>query len=161
MATLTSKIVPHLWFPEDAVTPAKLYVSLLPDSSLDGVTTIPTETPSGPPGTVQVVEFTLARQKFMAIRAGPLDPFTHAISFLVNCEDQAEIDRLWSALSEGGSVEPCGWLKDRWGVSWQITAAAMGKMMHDPDRAKAKRVMDAMLRMKKIVIADLEKAYRG
>ena len=110
---------------------------------------------------VQVIEFTLAGQQFMAMSAGPFDPFNHAISFLVNCADQAEVDRLWEALSTGGATERCGWLKDRYGVSWQIVPAALGEMMKDPDRSRAKRVMEAMLGMVKLDIAGLRKAYDG
>jgi predicted 3-demethylubiquinone-9 3-methyltransferase (glyoxalase superfamily) len=157
--TLSAKIVPHLWFVDEAVEAANFYVSLFPDSRVDRVTPIPADTPSGPAGSVQVVEFTLAGQPFMAISAGPLDPFNHAISFIVNCADQPEIDRLWDALSDGGTVEQCGWLKDRWGVSWQIVPTVLGEMMKDPNRARAGRVMEAMLRMKKLDIAGLERAY--
>ena len=106
----TQKIVPHLWFPEKVVEAANFYVSLFPDSRIDRVTPIPADTPSGPAGSIEVVDFTLAGQQFMAIGAGPLDPFNHAISFLVNCADQAEVDRLWGALSAGGKIEQCGWL---------------------------------------------------
>ncbi|BDG01443.1 VOC family protein [Anaeromyxobacter oryzae] len=155
------KIVPHLWFAREAVEAANFYVSLFPGSRVDSVTPIPADTPSGPAGSVQVVEFTLAGQQFMAIAAGPLDPFNHAISFLVNCEDQAEVDRLWAALSDGGTIEQCGWLKDRYGVSWQIVPAALGELMRAGDRARSRRVMEAMLRMKKLDVAELEKAYRG
>jgi predicted 3-demethylubiquinone-9 3-methyltransferase (glyoxalase superfamily) len=162
MATITSqKIVPHLWFPNKAVEAANFYVSLFPDSRVVSVTAIPAETPSGPPGSVKVVEFTLAGQQFMAIEAGPLDPFNHAISFLVNCADQAEVDRLWDALSAGGTIEQCGWLKDRYGLSWQIVPTVLGEMMGDPDRSRAKRVMEAMLGMKKLDIAGLQRAYAG
>lgn len=162
MARITrSKIAPHLWFPERAVEAASFYVSLFPDSRIDSVTPIPADTPSGPAGSVQVVEFTLAGQQFMAIEAGPLDPFNHAISFLVNCADQAEVDRLWDALSAGGACEPCGWLKDRYGVSWQIVPTVLGDMMRDADRARARRVMQAMLGMKKLDVPKLEQAYRG
>src|SRR5215208_5876522 len=162
MATITrtSKIVPHLWFADKAVEAAKFYVSLFPDSRVDSVTPIAADTPSGPAGSVQVVEFTLAGQQFMAINAGPLDPFNHAISFLVNCADQAEIDRLWDALASGGTIEQCGWLKDRYGLSWQISPRELGEMMKDPDRGRARRVMEAMLQMKKLDIAGLERAYR-
>ncbi len=160
MATVTSpKIVPHLWFAEKAEEAARFYVSLFPGSRVDGVTPVPADTPSGPAGSVRVVEFTLAGQKFMAIEAGPLDPFNHAISFLVNCEDQAEVDRLWDALSAGGVVEQCGWLKDRYGLSWQIVPKALGEMMRDADRKRAGRVMQAMLRMKKLDVAALRRAY--
>ena len=160
MARISSaKIVPHLWFAEKAVEAAKFYVSLFPDSRIDAVTPVPAETPSGPAGSVQVVEFTLAGQPFMAIEAGPLDPFNHAVSFLVNCADQAEIDRLWDALSAGGTIEACGWLKDRYGLSWQIVPEEMGDMMRDPDRERARRAMEAMLRMKKLDLAALRRAH--
>jgi len=92
----------------------------------------------------------------MAIEAGPLDPFNHSFSIMVECDDQAEIDRLWNALKEGGSTEQCGWLKDRWGLSWQIVQTLLGKLMSDPDRAKAKRVAEAMLKMVKLDIAELQ-----
>ena len=153
------KIVPHLWFVTEAVEAANFYVSLFPDSRVDSVTPIPADTPSGPAGSVQVVEFTLAGQPFMAISAGPLDPFNHAISFIVNCADQAEVDRLWDALSAGGTIEQCGWLRDRYGVCWQIVPTVLGEMMKDPDRGRARRAMEAMLQMKKLDIADLERAY--
>ena len=159
--TPSSKITPHLWFADQAVEAASFYVSLFPDSRIDAVTPIPADTPSGPAGSVQVVEFTLAGQQFMAINAGPLDPFNHAISFLVNCEDQAEIDRLWDALSAGGAIEQCGWLKDRYGVSWQIVPKALGEMIKDKDRAKARRVAEAMLKMVKLDIEGLRQAYEG
>lgn len=155
------KIVPHLWYPEKAEEAVKFYVSLLPGSSLDSVTALPAESPSGPAGSVKVIEFTLAGQPYMAIEAGPMEPFNHAISLLVNCDDQAEVDRLWDALSKGGSVEQCGWLKDRYGVSWQIVPTVLGKMMQDPDRARAKRVAEAMLKMVKLDIEGLQKAYDG
>jgi predicted 3-demethylubiquinone-9 3-methyltransferase (glyoxalase superfamily) len=161
MAAITTKIVPHLWFADKAVEAANFYVSLFPGSRVDSVTPIPADTPSGPAGSVQVVAFTLAGQPFMAINAGPLDPFNHAISFLVNCADQAEVDRLWDALSAGGTIEQCGWLKDRYGVSWQIVPGALGEMMKDPDRGRARRVMEAMLRMKKLDIAGLRRAQAG
>jgi predicted 3-demethylubiquinone-9 3-methyltransferase (glyoxalase superfamily) len=160
MARIASpKIVPHLWFADQAVEAASFYVSLFPDSRVDSVMPIPADTPSGPAGSVQVVEFTLAGQPFMAISAGPLDPFNHAVSFIVNCTDQAEVDRLWDALSAGGKVEQCGWLQDRYGVSWQIVPTVLGKMMKDPDRGRARSVMEAMLQMKKLDIAGLEQAY--
>ena len=157
--TPSSKIVPHLWFTDEAVEAANFYVSLFPDSHVDSVTPIPADTPSGPAGSVPVVEFTLAGQPFMAISAGPLDPFNHSISFMVNCADLAEVDRYWDALSADGAIEQCGWLKDRYGVSWQIVPTVLGDMMKDEDRARAARVMEAMLQMKKLDIAGLEEAY--
>ena len=105
-----------------------------------------------------LVPFTLGDQRYMAIEAGPLDRFNHSFSIVVECEDQAEIDRLWDALKEGGSVEQCGWLRDRWGLCWQITPKRLGELMNGPDAAKAKRVAAAMLKMVKFDIAQLEAA---
>jgi len=156
-----AKITPHLWYSSEAVEAANFYASIFPDSSVDRVTTLPNESPSGPAGSVKIVEFTLFGQPFQAISAGPLDPFNHAVSFIVNCGDQAEVDRYWNALLDGGKAEQCGWLKDRYGLSWQIVPIALGDLMADPDRAKAKRVGDAMLKMVKLDIAKLEAAAEG
>src|SRR5882672_6698806 len=156
-----SKIVPNLWYTDKAEEAAAFYASLLPNSKVDSVTALPADNPSGPAGSVKVVEFTLMGQPFMAISAGPLDAFNHSISFMVLCDDQAEIDRLWAALSQGGQVEHCGWLKDRYGLSWQIAPRVLGQMMKDPDRARAKRVAEAMLKMVKLDIEGLNKAYQG
>ena len=156
-----SRIIPHLWYSDKAEEAAAFYASVLPNSKVDSVTALPADTPSGPPGTVKVVEFTLLGQPFMAISAGPLDSFNHAVSFLVECEDQNEVDRLWDALSEGGKIERCGWLKDRYGLSWQIVPKILGDMMKDPDRTRAKRVAEAMLKMVKLDLAELKKAYEG
>ena len=158
---IEQRITPHLWFAEKAEEAARFYASIFPDSRVDRVTPIPADTPSGPAGSVAVVEFTLSGQKFMAISAGPLDPFNHAISFIVRCDDQAEIDRYWDALGAGGTIEQCGWLRDRYGLSWQIVPAALGRMMTDPDRAASKRAAEAMLKMKKLDVAELERAFRG
>ena len=154
-----SKVIPHLWYADKAEEAASFYVSLLPNSRIDSVTALPADTPSGPAGSVQIVEFTLAGQPYLALNAGPLDPFNHAISFVINCDDQAEIDRLWDALSEGGSVEQCGWLKDRYGLSWQIVPRVLGEMMKDRYPARSKRVAEAMLKMVKLDIDGLRKAY--
>jgi predicted 3-demethylubiquinone-9 3-methyltransferase (glyoxalase superfamily) len=156
-----SKITPCLWFADKAEEAARFYVSLIPDSRINSVTPLPADSPSGPAGSVQVIEFTLAGQSYIAMQAGPLDPFNHAISFMINCADQAEVDRLWDALAQGGSIEQCGWLKDRYGVSWQIVPAALGEMMKDKDRQKARRVAEAMMKMVKLDIAGLRKAYDG
>ena len=156
-----SKVIPHLWFPEKAEEAAAFYVSLLPDSRVDSINSMPADSPSGPAGSVQVVQFTLAGEQFLAMNAGPFEPFNHAISFVIDCKDQAEVDRLWEALSEGGEVEQCGWLKDRWGVSWQIVPSVLNEMMLDKDEARGKRVAEAMLQMVKLDIAGLEAAYRG
>ena len=160
MATV-AKIVPHLWYAEHAEEAARFYCSLLPDSRVDYVSTMPADTPSGPEGAVQIVEFTLAGQPFIALKAGPLDAFNHAVSFMIYCDDQAEIDRLWDALSEGGSVEQCGWLKDRYGLSWQIVPRALDAMMRDADRVRGARVAQAMMGMVKLDIAGLQAAYEG
>ena len=155
------KIVPHLWFAEKADEAAAFYASIFPSSRVDSVTGLPADSPSGPAGSVKVVEFTLAGQPFLAISAGPLDEFNHAISFVVNCEDQAEVDRYWNALLDGGQPEQCGWLKDRYGLSWQIVPTILGKFMRDSDKARSKRVAEAMLKMVKLDIAGLQKAYDG
>jgi len=161
MTATNQKITPHLWYAKEAEEAAKFYASIFPDSRVDRVTPLPSESPSGPPGSVKIVEFTLFGQSFMAISAGPLDPFNHAISFIVNCDDQSEIDRYSEALLRGGSAEQCGWIKDRYGVSWQIVPTVFRKMMADPDREKVKRVSDAMLKMVKLDIAKLQAAYEG
>jgi len=154
MATIT----PHLWYSKEAEEAANFYASIFPDSRVDRVTDLPSDSPSGPAGSVKIVEFTLLRQPFMAISAGPLDPFNHAISFIVNCDTQAEIDRYWDALLDGGSAEQCGWPKDKYGLCWQIVPKVLGELMTDPDRQKAKRVGDAMLKMVKFDIAELKRA---
>jgi predicted 3-demethylubiquinone-9 3-methyltransferase (glyoxalase superfamily) len=155
------KIIPHLWYSKEAEQAAAFYASVFPDSRVDRVTSLDNESPSGPPGSVKVVEFTLFGQAFMAITAGPLDPFNHAVSFMVICDDQAEVDRYWNALLEGGAPEQCGWLKDKFGLSWQIVPKVLGEMMTDADRTKAKRVAEAMLKMVKFDIAELQRAYEG
>jgi len=155
------KITPHLWYAKEAAEAARFYASIFPDSRVERVTPLPADTPSGPAGSVEVVEFTLFGQSFLALSAGPLDPFNHAISFIVSCDDQAEIDRYWDALLQGGTTEQCGWLKDRYGVSWQIVPATIGDMMADPDRDRARRVAEAMLKMVKLDVAALKAAYDG
>jgi predicted 3-demethylubiquinone-9 3-methyltransferase (glyoxalase superfamily) len=156
-----AKIVPHLWYTEKAEEAAAFYASVLPNSKVDKVTAIPADTPSGPAGTVNVVEFILMGQPFMAIGAGPLDDFNHAISLMIMCDTQEEIDRYWASLGEGGRPEQCGWLRDRYGLAWQITTPLLGEMMKDKDHARAKRVAEAMLKMVKIDIAGLKNAYEG
>ena len=155
------KITPFLWYSTQAEEAAAFYASIFPNSRVTRVVTLPSESPSGPPGSVKVVDFVLFGQRFVAMTAGPLDPFNHAVSFVVNCENQAEIDRYWNALLDGGTPEQCGWLKDRFGLSWQIVPTVLGDMMADRDRAKAKRAADAMLKMVKLDIATLQSAYTG
>ena len=156
-----SKITPCLWFDGEAEEAAKFYVSLLPDSKIAHVQRNPVDGPSGKAGTVLVVQFTLAGQSYMALNGGMRFEYTHAISFSVDCADQAEVDRLWDRLSDGGSIERCGWLKDRYGVSWQIVPSVLPELLAGPDRAGAQRAMQAMLQMVKLDIAALQKAYAG
>ncbi len=156
-----AKIFPHLWYAKEAEEAAHFYASIFPDSRVDRVTPLLSESPSGPPGSVKVVDFTLFGQRFQAITAGPLDPFNHAISLVVMCDDQAELDRYWNALLQGGAAEACGWLRDRYGVSWQIVPAIMDDLMADQDPVRAKRVSDAMLKMIKLDIAQLKAAWQG
>ncbi len=156
------KIVPHLWYAREAEEAARFYATVFPDSEVGRVTHLATDSPSGPAGSVAVVEFTLFGQAFMAISAGPHDAFNDAISFLVNCDSQEEIDRYWDAiLKNGGKAQACGWVTDKYGLRWQITASALGRMMTDPDRAKAKRAADEMLKQVKIDIGRLEAAFEG
>ena len=155
------KVTQHLWFEKDMEAAVRFYTSLIPGSALEWTTTVPADTPSGPAGSVKIASFTLGDQRYMAIEAGPLDPFNHSFSIMVECETQAEIDRLWDALKAGGSTEQCGWLRDRWGLSWQISPKGLDAMMRDPDRIRAKRVTEAMLKMVKFDIAELEAAAKG
>jgi predicted 3-demethylubiquinone-9 3-methyltransferase (glyoxalase superfamily) len=154
-------VVQHLWFENDMEAALGLYTSLIPGSAIHYVTSLPSDTPSGSAGSVKVASFSLADQKYMAIEAGPLDPFNHSFSIMLECDTQKEIDQLWDALSKGGSTEQCGWLRDKWGLSWQIVPKSMETWMNHPDREKAKRVSDAMLQMVKFDIAALEAAARG
>ena len=156
-----TKVTQHLWFERDMEAAVRFYTSLIPGSSMGWISGIPADTPSGPAGSVRIAAFTIGDQRYMAIEAGPLDRFNHSFSIMVECDDQAEIDRLWDALKEGGSVEHCGWLRDRWGLSWQIAPRRLGELMMDPDREKAKRVTEAMLKMVKFDIAALEAAAKG
>src|SRR4051795_12816571 len=154
-----SKVSPCLWFDGQADEAAKFYVSLLPDSRIEKIQKNTVDSPAGKAGSVLVVEFTLAGQRFMALNGGKPFDFTHAISFKIDCADQAEVDRLWDALSaNGGQVERCGWLKDRYGVPWQIVPAVLPRLLGGPDRAGAQRAMQAMLQMVKLDIAGLERA---
>jgi predicted 3-demethylubiquinone-9 3-methyltransferase (glyoxalase superfamily) len=156
-----SKIAPCLWFDGKAEEAAQFYVSLLPGSRIERVQKNVSDGPAGKAGTVLIVEFTLAGQRFLALNGGMRFNYTRAISFQVDCADQAEIDRLWDALAAGGSVERCGWLKDRYGVSWQIVPKVLPQLLGDPDPEKARRVMQALLQMVKLEIAGLKRAYDG
>ena len=156
-----SRIVPFLWYSEKAEEAAAFYASIIPNSKVNSVTALPVDSPSGPAGSVKVVDFTLNGQPFMAMTAGPLDAFNHAVSFMIECEDQEEIDRLWDALGDGGKFEQCGWLHDRYGVYWQVVPKVFKQMMQDKDPAKVKRYAEAMMQMVKFDIAALQKAYHG
>ncbi len=152
-----AKITPFLWFDTQAEEAAKFYCSVFEDSKITSVTRYGKAGPR-PEGMAMVVSFQLRGQPFLALNGGPQFKFTEAISFSVECEDQAEVDRCWSKLTEGGEEGPCAWLKDRFGVSWQIVPKILPQLMSDPDPAKAKRVTEAMFKMKKIVVADLLRA---
>ncbi|MFM0731104.1 VOC family protein [Paraburkholderia sediminicola] len=150
------KITPFLWYSNEAEEAAAFYAGIFPDSRVVRVTAVPSA------GSTKVVEFVLFGQPFIAMSAGRLDPFNHAISLMVNCNDQAELDRYWDALLEGGgSTEECGWVKDRFGVSWQIVPNDLIPMMADPDPVKARRVAEAMMKMTKFDVAALKAAYAG
>ncbi len=156
----TAKIYTHLWYAKEAEEAARLYASIFPDSRIDRVWSVPSDTPSGPAGSVKVVDFTLLGQRFQALMAGPHHNFNDAISIVVLCHDQAELDRYWNSLLEaGGKPQACGWLIDRFGLRWQIVPAVLDEMMRDGDAARSKRVTDAMLKMVKLDIATLEQAY--
>ena len=146
-------ITPFLWFDGKAEEAMNFYLSLFKNTRILNV--------SRANGQVMSVTFELEGQKFMGLNAGPQFKFTEAVSFFVSCETQAEVDELWEKLSQGGEQGRCGWLKDQFGLSWQIIPSALGKLMSDPDPAKSQAVMQAMLQMNKIVIEDLQKAYDG
>jgi predicted 3-demethylubiquinone-9 3-methyltransferase (glyoxalase superfamily) len=156
-----SKIFTHLWYAREAEEAAIFYASIFPDSRVDRVTPLLSDSPSGPPGSVKVVDFTLLGQRFQAITAGPHDEFNDAVSIVVQCDDQAELDRYWNALIEGGGKpQACGWLIDRFGLRWQIVPAMLDTLMRDSDPKRSKRVTDALLKMVKLDIAALERASR-
>lgn len=158
------KITPFLWFDQDAEAAANFYVSIFKNSKIKTVTHYPKEAAavSGmPAGAVMSIAFELNGQNFSAINGGPLFKFTEAISFVINCEDQAEVDYYWEKLSEGGDpkAQQCGWLKDKFGVSWQVVPKTLGQFIGGPDQIKSGRATSAMLKMKKIDIGEIERAY--
>ena len=152
------KITPFLWFNDQAEEAMNFYTAIFKNSKISSVSRYGDGGP-GQPGSVMTATFELDGQEFMALNGGPLFAFTEAISFFVNCETQAEVDELWGKLTEGGEESQCGWLKDKFGLSWQIVPSVLGELLNDPDAAKAGRVMNAMLQMKKIDIAGLRSAY--
>ena len=154
------KITPFLWFNNQAEEAANLYTSVFENSKILNTSRYSEGSP-GQAETVMSVSFMLEGIEFIALNGGPLFKFTEAISFVVNCETQEEVDKFWDKLSEGGEKIQCGWLKDKFGVSWQIVPTILSELMSDPDPVKSQRVMQAMLKMKKLDIKDLKKAYNG
>lgn len=155
MTAIKPRIVPHLWYANEAKEAAQFYCSVFPDSAITHITTLH-DTPGGD---CDVVSFTLAGQPFMAISAGPLFKFNEAISFMIYCDTQAEIDYYWQKLSAVPAAEQCGWIKDRYGLSWQVVPVCMDQMMQDHDPERSARVIQAALTMKKFDIAALQKVY--
>lgn len=156
-----SGISPFLWFDTEAEEAARFYTSVFKNSKITRITRY-SEAGPGPKGSVMTVEFELDGQTFIALNGGPQFQFTEAISFSIACSDQKEVDYYWNKLTEGGGEEgPCGWLKDRYGLSWQVNPTILGAMISGPNPEKAKRAMQAMLGMKKIVIRELQQAYDG
>jgi predicted 3-demethylubiquinone-9 3-methyltransferase (glyoxalase superfamily) len=154
------KISPFLWFDSQAEEAARFYVSIFPNSKVGTISRYGDAGP-GPKGSVMTVAFELDGQEIIALNGGPQFQFNEAVSLSVDCQTQEEVDRYWQKLSEGGSEGPCGWLKDRYGLSWQINPTILGQMLNDADPARANRVMEAMLKMKKIDIPTLKRAYEG
>ena len=151
-----------LWFDGNAEEAARFYTSIFPDSRIDKVSKSPADNPSGRAGETLTVDFTLAGSRFQGLNGGPDFKFNESVSFVIDCKDQAEVDRYWDKLVEGGGEHSvCGWLKDRYGVSWQITPKVLVDMMASPDKARSKRATDAMLKMVKIDVAALEAAFDG
>jgi predicted 3-demethylubiquinone-9 3-methyltransferase (glyoxalase superfamily) len=157
-----TSITPCLWFDGQAEEAARFYASVLPDSRIDKVHRAAADYPSGEAGNVLTVEFTLVGRPFLGLNGGPYFKFTEAVSFSISCADQEEVDRYWDAfLADGGAPSRCGWLKDRFGLSWQVVPKRLPELLADPDRARAKRVMEAMMQMVKIDVAALERAADG
>jgi predicted 3-demethylubiquinone-9 3-methyltransferase (glyoxalase superfamily) len=162
MAKITQKITPFLWFDNQAEEAAKFYTSIFKNSKIENATRYDEEgskVSGRPKGSLMTVPFQIEGQEFVALNGGPMFKFTEAISFIVNCETQKEVDYYWEKLSAGGEEVQCGWLKDRFGLSWQVVPTVLTEMLQDKDPQKAQRVMAAMLKMKKIEIADLKKTY--
>ena len=159
---MTSKITPCLWFNGQAQDAARFYSSIFPDSHLGRVHRAAADNPSTAQGEVLTIEFTLAGREFIGLNGGPEFPFTEAVSFSIDCADQAEVDRFWDALLEGGGTPgPCGWLKDRFGVSWQVVPRQLPEMLASDDRDGAARAMTAMLQMGKLDVEKLREAFEG
>ncbi|MBC7799873.1 MAG: VOC family protein [Gemmatimonadaceae bacterium] len=151
-----TSVVQTLWFARDMPAAVQFYIATIPGSTMGPVVELPGNDPPG-----AVVEFTLGGQSYRGMQAGQPEPFNQAFSITVECDDQAEIDRLWNALGDGGTTQHCGWLRDRWGLSWQVVPAMLGPVLRGPDRARAARVFQAMLGMAKFDIAALHRAADG
>ena len=153
--------IPCLWFDGQAEQAAQLYTQVFPNSTIDNVTRFGPDTP-GTEGAVMTVDFTLDGYRYVGLNGGPQYTFTEAVSFQIMCTDQEQVDHYWTGLTEGGGEEgPCGWLKDRFGVSWQVVPTRLNELLSDPDPERANRAMQAMLKMQKLVIADMESAADG
>ena len=157
---MDQKIVTNLWFDKEAEEAANFYVSIFPNSKIGTIARYGEAGP-GEAGSVMTVEFELNGLRFVALNGSPEFKFTEAVSFVINCESQEEVDDFWAKLSEGGDEGPCGWLKDKYGLSWQVVPTVLVELLKDPDHAKAQRVMGAMLQMGKIEIEALQRAYEG
>ena len=157
-----TRVIPCLWYDGTAEEAANLYASIFPDSSVDAVNRSPSDYPDGKAGNVITVEFTVMGNKFLGLNGGPMFKFNEAVSFIIHTEDQAETDRYWDAIiASGGKASMCGWVTDKFGLSWQITPTALMEMMSSTDMAASKRAMEAMMQMGKIDIATLERAFKG
>jgi len=164
MAKIMPRITPCLWFDSQAEEAAKFYTSIFKNSRIEGMTHYDEESSKAagrPKGSVLTVDFQLEGQSFMALNGGPVFKFTEAVSFVINCENQAEVDYFWEKLTAGGREVECGWLKDKFGLSWQVVPTVMIEMLKDQDAQKSQRAMAAMLKMKKLDIPALERAYQG
>jgi predicted 3-demethylubiquinone-9 3-methyltransferase (glyoxalase superfamily) len=164
MQIVAQKIAPCLWFDTEAEEAAKFYVSVFKNSKINTVARYPNEGQEihgKPAGSVMVVDFEIAGQKFVALNGGPQFKFDEAVSFQIYCESQEEVDYFWSRLTQGGEEGPCGWLKDKYGLSWQVVSVALLEMMLDRDASKSARVMGAFMQMKKFDIETLKRAYEG
>jgi predicted 3-demethylubiquinone-9 3-methyltransferase (glyoxalase superfamily) len=155
------KITPFLWFDGNAEEAAQFYTSTFPNSRIDKVVRAATDTPSNKKGEVMTVEFTLDGSRFIALNGGPDFTFNESISFAIDCQDQAEVDRYWDALTRGGEASVCGWLKDKFGLSWQVVPRQLAEMLESDDRAAAERATKAMLDMTKLDVAKLREAFEG
>jgi predicted 3-demethylubiquinone-9 3-methyltransferase (glyoxalase superfamily) len=157
-----NKITPCLWFDGTAEEAAQFYTSVFPDGKITKVSRSAAETPSGPEGMVLTVEFTIAGQPFIGLNGGPEFKFNESVSFSIDCADQAEVDRYWDTLIQGGGEHSvCGWLKDRYGLSWQVVPKQLNEYLEGPDREGAKRALEAMLQMTKLDVEQLREAYEG